>query len=73
MWVLIVVHSKKVFRFNCVCFNKVPLYIVFSCGILVWYFSCGILVWYFSCGILVWYNNIEGIINNCERTAVYVC
>ena len=27
MWGLIVVHSKQVFRFNCVRFNEVPLYI----------------------------------------------
>ena len=28
MWGLIVVHSKQVFRFNCVRFNEVPLYII---------------------------------------------
>ena len=26
MWGLIVVHYKQVFQFNCVCYNKVPLY-----------------------------------------------
>ena len=28
MWGLIVVHSKQVFHFNCVCYNEVPLYLV---------------------------------------------
>ena len=27
MWGLIVAHSKQAFRFNCVHFNKVPLYL----------------------------------------------
>ena len=28
MWGLIVIHSKQVFRSNCVCFNEVPLYFI---------------------------------------------
>ena len=31
MWGLIVIHSKQVFRFNCVHYNEVPLY----CGLVV--------------------------------------
>ena len=30
MWGLIVVHSKQVFRFNCVHFNEVQLYYLWS-------------------------------------------